>query len=123
MKLVLAIVLICFFDQTSYTLYADRRHDDTKAFQAFLDDKPVYYESGEPVGNEVRGKALLFTGTLYLRGGRVKRVRNCFFQFAPSVYRHWQGTNFTGTMVGNIECDQTVQCQYQYDKWKLNRTN
>jgi hypothetical protein len=61
-------------------LYCDCEHDDTEALNAWQRREPVYRPNGEPVGQEIRGEALLVLGAFSLgRGREDRRITECHF--------------------------------------------
>lgn len=117
---IILMIALFAFNQPKYVLYGDYKHDDTNSFQAWLEDKQVYYSNGERVGQKIKHKAFIITNTLYFRGGSRKEVTNSFFEFRNMTYKKKYTGYFNGIWYSNQECEQSVQCRYEYDKWRLN---
>jgi len=82
-----------FIPEQRYTLWGDGIHDDTEAFQAWADDKKVFWPSGERVGGLLMDKCFLVSGTIYLnkREQKPKTCCYCTFRFPNNTCLNWGG--------------------------------
>ena len=70
----LAMAPASFAQPSSYTLYGDGVHDDTAAFQAWIEDKPVHWPNGRRVGSTVSHKCFRISHCLDLSKARSPKI-------------------------------------------------
>ena len=63
-------------------LYGDGVHDDTEAFEAWLNGGNAIWSDGSPVGDDMHGKTLLLARTIHVvNSASLRRIQNCHLYF------------------------------------------
>lgn len=77
---------------SKHALYADLKHDDSAALQAWIDGKPVYWKDGSRVDPKlIQGKSFRIDHALTMGGTPDMSINGCHFDgsLVPLTLRGW----------------------------------